>query len=797
MSATLALTAAVADRYRIERELGSGGMATVYLAHDIKHDRKVAIKVLKPELGAVLGPERFLDEIKVTAALQHPNLLPLFDSGASDGLLFYVMPYAEGETLRARLDREQQLPVDEVLRLVTLMAGALDYAHARGVIHRDLKPENILLQAGQPVIADFGIALAVAQAGGSRVTETGLSLGTPHYMSPEQASGDRVIDARSDQYALGGVTYEMLTGEPPHTGATAQVIIARLMTEKPRSVRTTRSTVSVAMDKAIERALSKSPADRFASCGAFANALATDMSEAGGTGMFARRGLVAGALAGVAAVALVVWLVSSRGSTPTAASAAFPTPLASTVSRGKSIAVLPLVNVGGDSAQEYFADGMADELATALGKLPGLKVAARTSSYAFKGRRDLDVREVGQKLGVDVVLQGSVRRSRERMRVSVQLTDANAGVELWSETYDRDTRDVFAVQDSITAATVRKLSLTLGVGALAATRTGRTASPEAHDLYLRAQTIAAQGTETAARRAIELFRQALAIDPGYAQAYSAIAFQYMSLADAFMPSNIAYDSARIASRRALAADSLVSDAHAMIAFADMALEWTFAKSDRAIHDATAREPNSVQTQVLSAVASCGIGRIDDGLRAAKAAIALDPLSALASWSRERCLYMGRRYDQLVAEHAQTVASWPDARFFYWDSFLGAAYREKGQYAEALAEYERAQQAAGDVPLFGYAVTLARAGQTAKAQVMLERLRAYGRDHYVNPISMVAIYAALGDRNEAFAWLDRTVADRTGWLWGIATWPEFDSLQQDPRHTQLIQRMGLPPTKWTP
>ncbi|HYW30250.1 MAG TPA: protein kinase [Gemmatimonas sp.] len=797
MSATLALSAAVADRYRIERELGAGGMATVYLAHDIKHDRKVAIKVLKPELGAVLGPERFLDEIKVTAALQHPNLLPLFDSGASDGLLFYVMPYAEGETLRARLDREQQLPVDEVLRLVTLMAGALDYAHARGVIHRDLKPENILLQAGQPVIADFGIALAVAQAGGSRVTETGLSLGTPHYMSPEQASGDRVIDARSDQYALGGVTYEMLTGEPPHTGATAQVIIARLMTEKPRSVRTTRSTVSVAMDKAIERALSKSPADRFASCGAFANALATDMSEAGGTGMFARRGLVAGALAGVAAVALVVWLVSSRGSTPTAASAAFPTPLASTVSRGKSIAVLPLVNVGGDSAQEYFADGMADELATALGKLPGLKVAARTSSYAFKGRRDLDVREVGQKLGVDVVLQGSVRRSRERMRVSVQLTDANAGVELWSETYDRDTRDVFAVQDSITAATVRKLSLTLGVGALAATRTGRTASPEAHDLYLRAQTIAAQGTETAARRAIELFRQALAIDPGYAQAYSAIAFQYMSLADAFMPSNIAYDSARIASRRALAADSLVSDAHAMIAFADMALEWTFAKSDRAIHDATAREPNSVQTQVLSAVASCGIGRIDDGLRAAKAAIALDPLSALASWSRERCLYMGRRYDQLVAEHAQTVASWPDARFFYWDSFLGAAYREKGQYAEALAEYERAQQAAGDVPLFGYAVTLARAGQTAKAQVMLERLRAYGRDHYVNPISMVAIYAALGDRNEAFAWLDRTVADRTGWLWGIATWPEFDSLQQDPRHTQLIQRMGLPPTKWTP
>ncbi|MEO7522166.1 MAG: serine/threonine-protein kinase, partial [Gemmatimonas sp.] len=482
MSVVDRLSAALADRYRIERELGAGGMATVYLAHDIKHDRKVAIKVLKPELGAVLGSQRFLDEIKVTANLQHPNLLPLFDSGASDGLLYYVMPFVEGETLRARLDRENQLPVDEVVRLTTLMAGALDFAHARGVIHRDLKPENILLQAGQPVIADFGIALAVAQAGGSRVTETGLSLGTPHYMSPEQAAGDRVIGARSDQYALGAVAYEMLTGEPPHTGATAQVIIARLMTEKPRSVRATRSTVSFAVDQAIERALAKSSADRFATCGTFANALVADASARASapTGMFPRRGLALTLIGGVAAVALVAWLLSGRTSTPTAGVPA----------RIKSIAVLPLVNVGGDSTQEYFADGMADELATALGKLPGLKVAARTSSYAFKGRRDLDVKEVGAKLGVDVVLQGSVRRSGERMRVSVQLTDAIEGVELWAETYDRDTKDAFAVQDSITAATVRKLSLTLGVGALAATRTGRTTNPEAHDLYLRAQTIA-------------------------------------------------------------------------------------------------------------------------------------------------------------------------------------------------------------------------------------------------------------------------------------------------------------------
>jgi eukaryotic-like serine/threonine-protein kinase len=778
---TMELTSALADRYRIERELGSGGMATVYLAHDVKHDRKVAVKILKPELGAVLGAERFLAEIKVTANLQHPNLLPLFDSGATAGLLYYVMPYVEGETLRALLDREKQLPVDDVARLTTLIAGALDYAHERGVIHRDLKPENILLQAGQPVIADFGIALAVAQAGGARITETGLSLGTPHYMSPEQATGDRVIDARSDQYALGAVTYEMLTGEPPHTGATSQAIIARLMTEKPRSVRATRSSVPVAMDQAIDRALAKTPADRFPSCVAFAKALVATAPAAPAVRFLTRGRMIVAGVAGIAAIALIAWLAFGRNASPPSVGA----------SNAKSIAVLPLVNVGGDSTQEYFADGMADELANALGKLPGLKVAARTSSYAFKGRRDLDVKEVGQKLGVDVVLQGSVRRAGDRMRVSVQLTDAKQGVELWSDTYDRDTKDAFAVQDSITQATVRQLALSLGAGSLAATRTGRTTNPEAHDLYLRAQTIAMQGTETALRRAIDLFRQALAKDPDYAQADAAIAFQYMSLADSYMPSNIAYDSSRSAARRALARDSLVGDARALAAFATMALDWTFQASDRELRDAAAREPNSAQTQILYAVYLCTIGRTTEGLTAAQAAMTVDALNPVASWSREECLYKARRYDQLIAEHAQTAASWPDARFFYWDSFLGAAYREKGQFTEALAEYERAQQAAGDVPLYGYAVTLARAGQTAKARAMLDRLLAYGRDHYVNPITLVAVYAALGDRDQAFAWLDRTVIDRTGWLWGIATCPEFDSLQQDPRLRQLIRRIGLP------
>jgi serine/threonine-protein kinase len=267
------LNSALTGRYTIERGIGEGGMATVYLARDVRHNRKVALKVLKPDLGAVVGVERFLSEIEVTANLQHPNLLPLFDSGAEDGLLFYVMPFVEGETLRARLDREKQLPVEETVRLATAVASALDYAHRRGVIHRDLKPENILLHDGQPLVADFGIALAVSNAGGDRVTQTGLSLGTPRYMSPEQATGDRVIDARTDIYSLGAVTYEMLTGEPPHTGASSQAIIARVLTERPRGIRSSRPNVPMHVEATVERALEKLAADRFESAREFADAL--------------------------------------------------------------------------------------------------------------------------------------------------------------------------------------------------------------------------------------------------------------------------------------------------------------------------------------------------------------------------------------------------------------------------------------------------------------------------------------------------------------------------------------------
>jgi eukaryotic-like serine/threonine-protein kinase len=324
------LSTALSDRYRIEREIGAGGMATVYLARDVRHDREVALKVLRPDLAAVLGAERFLNEIRITARLDHPHILTLIDSGATDGFLWYVLPFIRGESLRARLQREKQLGIDEALRITQQIGGALEYAHRQGVIHRDIKPENILLFEGEAMLADFGIALAVKEAGGNRLTETGLSLGTPQYMSPEQATGERQPDARSDVYSLGAVLYEMLTGEAPHSGATAQAVIAKLLTEKPTRVRTVRDTVPEAVDQAVTKALAKIPADRFSGAGDFVQAVTSGFASVGATSSHRdRRPLVAGIAIAVVALAALSFVVL-RGRTRPPPAAAQTTQLTST-----------------------------------------------------------------------------------------------------------------------------------------------------------------------------------------------------------------------------------------------------------------------------------------------------------------------------------------------------------------------------------------------------------------------------------------------------------------------------------
>ncbi len=444
---------AFANHYAIEGEVGSGGMATVYLAHDVKHDRRVAVKVLRPELAAVLGGDRFLNEIRVTANLQHPHILPLFDSGQVDGFLYYVMPFVEGETLEQRLDREKQLPIEESIDIIGDVAGALEYAHARNVIHRDIKPGNILLSEGGAIVADFGIALAVRNAGGSRLTETGLSLGTPQYMSPEQATGDHLIDPRSDVYSLGAVLYQMLAGEPPHTGGTVQALIAKLLTERPTRLSTLRDTVPEFVDRSVMKALAKVPADRFAGAGEFQRALA-DPAGTGTSESVSIPGTLATRYAKVlhrrrpsrvvAVLALLmvgaggIWFGwSRRGAEGTLAE--------------QRLAVLYFDPVGEAEDLAVLADGLTEALIDTLRRIPVLDVTSRNGVWPFKGS-DASRDSVATVLSVSSLIEGTVESAGDSLRVTVRMVDGFSGVETQRRTVLSGAGEILALRGRITAS---------------------------------------------------------------------------------------------------------------------------------------------------------------------------------------------------------------------------------------------------------------------------------------------------------------------------------------------------------
>ena len=440
------LRKALSKHYTIDRELGRGGMSAVFLAQDNRHDRFVAIKVLHPELAASLGPDRFLQEIKLAARLNHPHILPLFESGDAKGLLYYVMPYVEGESLRQRLDREQQLSVDEAVRHGQAIASALDYAFRQGVVHRDVKPENVMLYEGEAMVMDFGIAKAVSGIGAATLTQTGMMVGTPAYVSPEQASGDDRLDGRSDQYSLACMVYEMLAGERPFTGATAQAVMSRRFTETARPLRSVREAVPEYVDRAVTRAMAVDPDARFPTTGQFGQALGT---------------------AGL--------------STPSD-TMVLPTP--APVSAAKSVAVLPFANMSNDPDNEYFTDGMAEEIINALSKIQALRVASRTSSFSLKGKNE-DIAEIGRKLKVSTVLEGSVRKMGNKLRITAQLVNVADGYHLWSERYDREMEDVFAIQDDISQAIVKALRVILSEGEKKQIGKQRAVNIEAYDYYLR------------------------------------------------------------------------------------------------------------------------------------------------------------------------------------------------------------------------------------------------------------------------------------------------------------------------
>ncbi|WP_309671074.1 protein kinase [Gemmatimonas sp.] len=477
---TARLAAALADRYCVDRELGSGGMATVYLARDLKHDRDVAIKVLGADVAQTVGAERFLREIRMAAKLSHPHILPLFDSGQVDDALYYVMPVVRGESLRDRLDRERMLPVADAVRIVSEVAGALEHAHKNGVVHRDIKPDNILLQDGHALVADFGIGKALGTIDADTATQTGVSVGTPAYMSPEQASGE-AVDGRSDIYSLGCVLYEMLVGEPPFTGPTVMAVIAKRFVQTPADVTGLREGISRAVARSVQKALARAPMDRYDTAALFL----TSLSE-----------------------------MDTVTATPSAPA--------------QSLAVMPFVNRSGDADNQFFSDGLSEDLINALTSQSGLHVASRTSAFRFSGSV-LVISDIGEQLNVGWVLVGSVRRAGTKLRVTAQLVNAATGFQLWSERYDREMTDVFEIQDEIVASIVEALVPALRAsGASSTTAMVRrpTDSLEAYELYLKGRSYWHQRSPATVRVAIQCFERAIALDPNYALAYCGLADCY-------------------------------------------------------------------------------------------------------------------------------------------------------------------------------------------------------------------------------------------------------------------------------
>jgi serine/threonine-protein kinase len=529
------LQKALTDRYRLQRELGRGGMATVYLAHDIKHDRLVALKVLHPELAATLGPERFQREIRTTARLQHPHILPMLDSGGAEGQLWYTMPFVPGETLRSRLRREGQLPIDLAVDLTRQAALALAYAHREGVVHRDLKPENILLSEGQALVADFGVAKALSAPGDSQLTETGIAVGTPAYMSPEQATGGH-IDGRTDVYALGCVLYEMLAGEPPFSGPTPQALLAKRVLEPVPHVRTLRDSVSEGLDRALARALAKAPADRFASAEEFGRALQDSIATPASAASVAtvperttarspvsrpgsRRGvpvvataLILGFLIGLGV--LFAWRNRRN--------------LAEARTGSKVIAVIPFESVG-DSGDAYFADGVTDEVRTKLAQIANLDVIARGSSTDYRGTTK-PPRQIARELGADYLLTATVRWNKapgqpSRVRVTAELVDASTDQTprtKWGQNFDAALSDVFQVQADIASQVAGALDVALGDSVRHSLAAKPTRNLDAYDAYLRGKQKFGDVSPANLHAAEADFQRAVGLDSSFASAWAAL-----------------------------------------------------------------------------------------------------------------------------------------------------------------------------------------------------------------------------------------------------------------------------------
>src|SRR5437868_2650690 len=728
--------------YELLEEIGRGGQGVVYRARQKSLNRIVALKVIGLAHWATEAHvKRFRLEAEAAASLNHPCIVPIYEVGERDGACYFSMGLVEGGQLDAVAKREP-IPIRRAAELIAKLARTVSYAHEHGILHRDIKPGNILLDAkGEPHLTDFGLARLVETE--STVTRTMEVLGTPSYMAPEQAVGNNAgVTRATDIYGLGAVLYQLLTGHPPFAGGTTFETVRLVLDTEPRQPRLLNPKVDRDLATICLKCLDKDPQRRYSSALALAEDLErwlkhepirgrrTGIFTGGRKWMRRNRKLVATGAACLLVGAAVIWLF--RGELFRASQFNPPE---------KSIAVLPFLDLSQSKDQEYFCDGISEEILHALAKVDGLRVTGRTSSFSFKGT-SVNARKVGEKLNVENVLEGSLRREGNRVRITAELINARSGFHLWSETFDRELKDVFALQDEITRSIVDALKIKLAVSLPVAEQR----NTEVYDLYLQGLFFSNKSSEADLRRELNFFHLVLEKDPTFARAWTGIAKDWYFLADVYVKPLEAYPASKEAALKAIALDEKDAEAHCYLSEAKRVLDWDLDGADAELKRALQLDPNSAPAHLFSALLPLFRGELKEGLRFVLEAEKLDPVSPITSYVATAAYLANDQIDDAISEGQRTLQL--DPNYFYLDSDLAAAYREKGNFAEAIALYTKAQEAT-HLPSSGLAITYARMGRQIEARKILDQLLQEREKRYVSGPLIAAVYVALGDNEGAF------------------------------------------------
>jgi TolB-like protein/Tfp pilus assembly protein PilF len=785
----------LSDCYSVERELGGGGMSRVFVAFEKKLERRVVIKVLPEQVAEGISVDRFRREIQVAAKLQHPHIVPVLSAGEIVGKPYFTMPFIEGETLKQRIARDGELPVEDAIRLLRDIASALAYAHKHGVVHRDIKPDNVMLEDEYALVTDFGVAKAlrasVLDETGGTLTATGTALGTPTYMSPEQAVADPAVDHRADIYAFGVVAYEVLTGTTPFAGRNTQALLSAHVIEVPEHISKRRPAIPEWLAALVMKCLEKRAADRPQTAVEIIRVLQSPeyvtttgglRAQSAGRWPLGKLGIAA-ALVVALILAVMVFMKQPAGDPSGNASGAI-----------QSVAVLPLVNIGGSQEDEYFSDGMADEIANVLGKIPGLRVASRTSAHSFKNRKDVTVAEIGEALNVQAVLEGTVRRSNGRLRVTGQLTSVRDGLAMWSDSYERDASDVFAVQDDIARSIAEALRLRLAsTGTTAQTSNAGTASVQAYDHYLRGRHFwNARGADNI-RRAIRYFDQAIDADPDFARAYAARAIAYALLPEYTDASPAdALEKTRADARRALAIDTTLAEAHTGLALASVHnRDWDTAESS--YKKAISLDPRYPTAHQWYGELLYNTSRLDSSVAETRRARQLDPLAPILATAHTYSLFIARRYDEALAEAKRGLELAPNLGVLH--SVAAQVYLALGDNVNARKEIEIAVKADPELTLrqgqlaYIYAAT----GDRRAAESVVSRMEQKGVSGESHPVAFAIAHLALGHVDMALDLLERAERKRDVGLLTAASPlddPMYASVRSHPRFLAIMERMGL-------